>query len=93
MNILNLFKNTDIDLEKTITLATNNGGVVTTQVQDALLFLEDTNIKEELSFLHHLVSSTQHLTQESITSFLKHLFFDSTLAKQFVQWQRSPKVA
>jgi hypothetical protein len=62
MTILNLLKNTNIDLAKTITLATNNGGIVTTQIQDALLFFEDSNNKEELSFLHHLVTSTQCLT-------------------------------
>ena len=93
MKILNLFSKTAIDLEQTITLSTSNGGVVTAQLNDALLFLEDANIKQELSFLHHLVTSTEHLTQESIVSFLKHLFFDSALAKQFVQWQRDSRAA
>ena len=92
MKILKLYEQTDLDLHVTITLSTNSGGVVTVQLYDALLFIEAANLKSEQEFLSYLVSQEKP-TQESIVSFLKHLFFDSTLAKQFVQWQRSDNVA
>jgi len=76
-----------------MTLSTNSGGLVTVQLHDALLFLEEMKINDELTFLHHLVSSSAQTSQESITGFFKHLFFYTTLAKQFVQWQRGSRVA
>lgn len=93
MKLLDLYKETDIDLEKAMTLSTNNGGVVTAQIGDALLFIEEMKIHQELNFLHYLVTSKDKPTQESITSFLKHLFFDGALSKQFVQWQRNYRAA
>jgi len=93
MKIINLFKNTEINLDKTMTLSTNSGGVVTAQIYDALLFLEEIKLQEELLFLQHLLTSSTKPTQESILSFLKHLFFDASLAKQFVRWQRDARVA
>lgn len=92
MKILKLYEQTELDLNVTITLSTNSGGVVTVQIYDALLFIEEASLKGELEFLSYLVSQ-ERPTQESIVSFLKHLFFDSVLAKQFVQWQRNDNVA
>lgn len=92
MKILKLYEQTELDLNMTITLSTNSGGVVTIQIYDALLFIEEANLKGEQEFLSYLVSQEKP-TQESIVSFLKHLFFDSALAKQFVQWQRNDNVA
>jgi len=92
MKILKLYEQTNLDLNMTITLSTNSGGVVAVQIYDALLFIEEVNLKSEQEFLSYLVSQEKP-TQESIVSFLKHLFFDSTLAKQFVQWQRNDNVA
>ena len=92
MNILKLYEQTELDLNMTITLLTNCGGVVTVQIYDALVFIEDANLKSEQEFLSYLATQEKP-TQESIVSFLKHLFFDSTLAKQFVQWQKNDNVA
>lgn len=92
MKILKLYEQTELDLNMTITLSTNSGGVVTVQVYDALVFIEEVNLKSEQEFLFYLVSQEKP-TQESIVSFLKHLFFDSALAKEFVQWQRNDSVA
>jgi len=92
MKILKLYEQTNIDLNMTITLSTNSGGVMTVQINDALLFIEEANLKSEQEFLSYLVSQEKP-TQESIVSFLKHLFFDSALAKQFVRWQRNDNVA
>lgn len=92
MKIVKLYEQTDLDLNMTITLSTNSGGVVTVQIYDALLFIEEVNLKGEQEFLSYLVSQEKP-TQESIVSFLKHLFFDANLAKQFVQWQRNDNVA
>jgi len=93
MKIVDLYKNTEVDLEKTVTLSTNNGGVLTFQIVDALVFIEEMKIQEELKFLHYLATSKDKPTQDSITSFLKHLFFDVSLSKQFVQWQRNCSAA
>ena len=94
MKILNLYEQIGIDLNTTMTLSTNNGGVLTVQLYDALLFIEEINLRQELSFLEHLALSKDKLTEQSIVSFFKHLFFDGALAKQFVEWQRkSHKVA
>ena len=92
MKIVKLYEQTELDLNMTITLSTNSGGVVTVQIYDALLFIEEVNLKGEQEFLSYLVSQEKP-TQESIISFLKHLFFDANLAKQFVQWQRNDNVA
>ena len=93
MKIVKLFEQFTIDLSQTLTLSTNNGGVVTIEIYDALLFIEETQIREELEFLNHLATSKDKPSQASITSFLKHLFFDAALARLFVQWQRSHKAA
>ncbi|MFC2073766.1 hypothetical protein ACFLR3_00800 [Campylobacterota bacterium] len=93
MKILDLYEQIGIDLNTTMSLSTNNGGVVTVQLYDALLFIEEINLRQELSFLEHLALSKDKPTEQSIVSFFKHLFFDGSLAKQFVQWQRSHKVA
>ncbi len=92
MKILKLYEQTKLDLNMTITLSTSIGGVVTVQIYDALVFIEEANLKGEQEFLSYLVSQEKP-TQESIVSFLKHLFFDATLAKQFVKWQRNDNVA
>lgn len=91
MNILELYKN--LDLDKTITLSTNNGGVLTIQIHDAFIFMNDIKLKDELEFLEHLANSKSKPTQETIDGFLKHLLFDAKLAKKFVQWQRNAHAA
>jgi len=88
MNILNLYKNLEINLDKTMTFSTNNGGVITAQMQDAFLFIQDFKLNDELEFLKYLASSKEKPSQDSIISFLRHLFFDAKLAKNFVSWQR-----
>jgi len=48
MKILDVYKKTEVDLEKIITLSTSNGGIVTAQIGDALLFVDEMKIQEEL---------------------------------------------
>ena len=93
MNILQSYQETSIDLEKVITISTNSGGVLTAQLQDAFLYIQDNRLKDEISFLDYLVHAKEKPTQDAIDSFFKHLFFDASLAKQFVLWQRGTKVA
>jgi len=76
-----------VDLNKTVTSSTNNGGAITFQFQDTIEFIFNKRLSGEIEFLAHLVA-TKTATQDSIECFLKHMMFDKETARLFTQWQR-----
>lgn len=85
--IMKKFEKTNVELDKTITQATNNGGAVSYQIMDALEYIYDKKVKDEISFIEHLVDTNQ-ATHESIEHFVRHFLFDSSSAVKFVEWKR-----
>ena len=86
-NLISFFKNSSLDLYKTITSPLNNGGAVTFQIHDAIEFIAQQKFFNEIEFLLHLFQ-TNSLTQNALECFLKHMMFDKETAILFVQWQR-----
>ena len=84
---ISLFKNSSLDLYKTLTSTLNDGGAVTFQVYDSIEFITEKKLSNEIEFLSHLFQ-TNSLTQNALECFLKHMMFDKETARQFVQWQR-----
>jgi hypothetical protein len=86
-NINTLLKTPTIDLYKTLTSTLNNGGAVTFQIHDAIEFIQERKLSNEIEFLLHLYQ-TDALTQNALECFLKHMMFNKETASTFVQWQR-----
>jgi len=86
--LLSLLENSSVDLKKTITSTVENGGAVSYQLIDLIQFIVEKKLSKEIEFLLHLLQHNK-LTQNGLESFLKHLIFDTTRARLFLQWQRS----
>ena len=82
--LLDIFEINSIDTETTITQSTNNGGAVTFQISDALMYIWQHQCTAEIDFLLHL-NSTKELTPYAVEHMFKHFFFDHTEAKRFVR--------
>jgi len=85
--LLSCFKNSSLDLHKTLTSTLNSGGAVSYQLIDVIEFIIDKKLSNEIEFLMHLLQ-TKGLTQEAIECFFKHMMFSKKTALSFVQWQR-----
>ena len=82
-----MLEKTSLDLSKTLTISVNNGGAVSFEIHDALEFIYTKKLKNEIEFLSYLLQ-TKALDQNSLESFLKHLFYKKESARLFTQWQR-----
>jgi hypothetical protein len=85
--LINAFEKNGVDIEKTITQPTNNGGAVTFQISDVLIYVCEHRLIGEIDFLLHL-ESTNQLTHNAVEHLFKHFFFNRLEAKRFVQWKR-----
>jgi hypothetical protein len=85
--LISRFKNSSLELDKTLTSTLNSGGAVSYQIIDVVEFIVDKKLSNEVEFLLHLLK-TQSLTQEAIECFFKHMMFSKKTALSFVQWQR-----
>jgi len=82
-----LSQDQNIFTDKIITQATNNGGAVTYQVSDVILFIFSNDFTQEIEFIEYLIKM-EKITQIIIESLFKHLLFETKIALEFVAWQR-----
>ncbi|PCI30161.1 MAG: hypothetical protein COB67_02430 [SAR324 cluster bacterium] len=90
--VLNCERNS-IDILQVITFSTNQGGVITLQVNDGIDFLFDNDYVKELSFLATILKNKEFLEESTLSTFFKALFFEHKEASNFVSWQRNKRAA